>query len=73
MRGRLTKCLVPAAVLAAAVAGCGFEPLHGPAVNTALNGIDVTPIQGRAGELLYRALVDRLHPGGRAPRPTGST
>ena len=69
MHGRLTKRLVPAAVLAAAVAGCGFEPLHGPAVNAALHGIDITPIPGRAGELLHRALVDRLHPGGRAGTP----
>lgn len=69
MPGRPTRRLAAAAVLAAAVAGCGFEPLHGPAVNAALDGIDVSPIPGGAGEVLHRALVDRLHPGGRAAAP----
>ena len=50
-------------------AGFGFEPLHGPKVNDALAAVEVPPIQGRAGELLHRALVERFSAGQRAKAP----
>lgn len=53
------------AVLAVLVtSGCGLSPLYSGgsrgAVASALNGVDVAPIEGRAGYLMRGALVDRL-------------
>lgn len=63
--------MLAAALLAIFVAGCGFglEPLHGSKVNESIAGVEVPPIQGRAGELLHRALVDRLSSGRHAKAP----
>ena len=43
--------------------------MHGPKVDDALATIEVPPIRGRAGELLHRALVDRLPLGRRTKAP----
>lgn len=55
-------------VLAAALAGCGFEPLHrttarGSAVDS-LAAIRVEPISDRSGQVLRNYLLDRLSPRG---------
>lgn len=58
------------AILLAALAlpGCGLHPLYAGggsgAVATALNRVDVSPIQGKAGWLMANALRDRLGAGG---------
>lgn len=63
------KRLLP--LLALALPACGLQPLYagggaGP-VATALAGIEVAPIEGKAGWLVANALRDRLSTGG-APR-----
>lgn len=55
----------------AMLAGCGLHPLYeggsaGP-VATALNQVQVDPIEGKAGWLVANALKDRLQPSGEAP------
>jgi LPS-assembly lipoprotein len=50
--------------------GCGLQPLYsgggsGTVANT-LSGIDVAPIEGKAGWLMHAALADRLQPAGNA-------
>lgn len=51
-----------------ALPGCGLHPLYAGggsgAVATALNRVDVSPIQGKAGWLMANALRDRLGAGG---------
>lgn len=59
-------------VSAAALAGCGFEPLHrtterGSAVD-ALAAIRVEPIADRSGQVLRNYLLDRLSPRGTPAR-----
>lgn len=50
--------------LALATAGCGLHPLYGGgsggSVATTLAGVDVAPIEGKAGWLMGNALRDRL-------------
>ena len=47
-----------------ALTGCGLSPLYsggsGGVVASTLGGVDVAPIEGRAGYLMRGALVDRL-------------
>lgn len=60
-----------ALLLAFALPGCGLHPLYAGggsgAVATALNRVEVAPIEGKAGWLVANALRDRLAPGGGAP------
>ena len=55
--------------LALLLAGCAMQPMYagggGGAVVQGLAGVDVAPIEGKAGWLLRNALVDRLAGGGR--------
>ncbi|MFN3676836.1 MAG: LPS assembly lipoprotein LptE [Sphingomonas pseudosanguinis] len=57
--------LIAAALgLTLALSGCGLHPLYAGgsqgAVATALSGVEVAPIQGKAGWLMANALRDRL-------------
>ncbi|WP_174298562.1 LPS assembly lipoprotein LptE [Sphingomonas bacterium] len=61
---RTPALLFPLLVAAAALAGCGLHPLYagggsGP-VARSLAGIDVSPIEGKAGWLIGNALHDRF-------------
>jgi LPS-assembly lipoprotein len=53
-----------ALLLPFALAGCGLRPLYGDGgsgtVATTLSGIEVAPIEGKAGWLMSNALNDRL-------------
>ena len=53
-----------AILLALALPGCGLHPLYGGgasgAVATALDGVQVAPIEGKSGYLVSNALRDRL-------------
>jgi len=56
-----------------ALAACGLQPMYAGgakgAVAQGLAGVDVSPIEGKAGWLMRNALVDRLGEGkGSAPR-----
>ena len=67
----MTRALLLALALVA-TSGCALRPLYaggnrGPVAQT-LQGIEVTPIQGRAGWLVRTALQDRLGGGGGAAR-----
>lgn len=59
-------CLVPLMLLSA----CGLQPLYsggsGGVVASTLAGIEVAPIEGKAGWLMNGALRDRLQAGGAA-------
>ncbi|MES2290128.1 MAG: LPS assembly lipoprotein LptE [Pseudomonadota bacterium] len=59
---------LPVLALFAALAGCGLQPLYqgGSAgvVATTLSGVDVAPIEGKAGWLMSAALKDRLSAAG---------
>jgi len=59
-------CLIPLLLLA----GCGLQPLYSGggsgAVATTLAGVEVAPIEGKAGWLMHAALIDRLRSGGNA-------
>lgn len=63
------KGLLP--ILALALPGCGLQPLYAGggsgAVANALAGVEVAPVEGRAGWLVANALRDRLAASG-APR-----
>lgn len=64
---------VLALALVLLLAGCGLRPLYGGgasgAVAQTLKGVQVGPIEGRAGWLVRTALEDRLGaPGSEAPR-----
>jgi len=56
--------LLAALVMALLVSACGLQPMYAGgssgAVAQGLAGIDVPPIEGRAGWLVRNALVDRL-------------
>lgn len=56
--------LLLAIALPMALSGCGLQPLYAGggkgAVAQGLAGIDVSPIEGKAGWLVRNALVDRL-------------
>ena len=58
-----------AAFLPLALAACGLHPLYSGGTNSpvaaTLAGIEVAPIEGRAGWLLSNALKDRLEAAGR--------
>jgi LPS-assembly lipoprotein len=53
-------------VSAAALAGCGFEPMHAqrPGGAAALPAIRIEPIADRSGQILRNNLLDRLSPRG---------
>lgn len=54
-----------ACVLAAALAGCGFEPLHAQrGAVAALPPIQIVPIPERSGQILRNYLLDRMAPRG---------
>ncbi|AXJ96908.1 MULTISPECIES: LPS assembly lipoprotein LptE [unclassified Sphingomonas] len=58
------KRLIATALLIAPLAGCGLHPLYGGGagggVATTLSGVEVAPIEGKAGWLMGNALRDRL-------------
>ena len=62
------KPLLPLLLASLALTGCGLHPLYGGggsgAVASALDRVDVTPIQGKSGWLMANALRDRLGAGG---------
>jgi LPS-assembly lipoprotein len=53
-------------LFALALAGCGLQPMYaggaGGTVAQGLAGVDIPPIEGRAGWLVRNALIDRMHP-----------
>lgn len=57
-----------AALLALLLGACGLQPMYAGggsgAVAQGLAGIEVSPIEGKAGWLMRNALNDRLHAGG---------
>ncbi|MCC7276078.1 MAG: hypothetical protein IT561_25650 [Alphaproteobacteria bacterium] len=59
---------VAALLLAAALAGCGFEPLNAPrsgqAVPTALQAVQIANIPDRSGQFLRNYLRDEINPYG---------
>ena len=61
---RAPTLLTAALGLTLALSGCGLHPLYAGgsqgAVATALSGVEVAPIQGKAGWLMANALRDRL-------------
>lgn len=64
--------LLSLASLGAALAGCGFRPLHGTstrggAVSVDLSAIEVGLLQERTGQLLRLSLQEMLDPRGAAP------
>ncbi|MBI0475796.1 hypothetical protein D9601_10575 [Sphingomonas sp. MA1305] len=60
----MTKRFLAAALLLVPLTGCGLHPLYaggaGGGVAQALSGVEVAPIQGKAGWLMGNALRDRL-------------
>jgi LPS-assembly lipoprotein len=67
---------VMAALVAAALAGCGFSPLYGersisaaPSVNDALTQVLIRPLLDRRGQKLRQVLREQLQPRGMAERP----
>ena len=61
-----------AALVALALAGCGFQPLYGPrqaALRPELSAIRIAPIRDRIGQQLRNLLAARLAPRGEAARP----
>jgi LPS-assembly lipoprotein len=63
---------IAAAILSAAVAGCGFQPLHsrlGGAEAARLAGIRILPISNRDGQILSNFLRDKLTPLGPPRKP----
>jgi LPS-assembly lipoprotein len=60
---------------ALALAGCGFQPIHGQnsaASGEALAGIDIELIADRTGQMLRNELIQQMHPrGGRTPARYG--
>jgi len=61
----LAGSLLPLSIM---LAGCGLQPMYAGGgsgvVAQGLAGIEVPPIEGKAGWLMHNALVDRLHAGG---------
>jgi LPS-assembly lipoprotein len=72
---RRTFIGLAAAAPAAALAGCGFEPLYGDrgvaggGIEEELALIKVSPLPERRGQALYNALLDRLNPHGEPKSP----
>jgi LPS-assembly lipoprotein len=64
------KAFLAALAPLAMLAGCGLQPMYAGGgsgkVATALAGVDVTSIEGKAGWLVRAALVDRLGAGAQA-------
>ncbi|AKH43166.1 LPS-assembly lipoprotein [Altererythrobacter atlanticus] len=62
------KRLLPLALIASSLAGCGLQPMYAGGGNGAvaqgLAAVEVSPIEGRAGWLVRNALRDRLGQGG---------
>jgi LPS-assembly lipoprotein len=71
-RGILQSLLLTGAVLAAPLAGCGFQPMYGKAntsaagtsVDKQMASIRIEPIGDRVGQQLHNALRDQLNPMG---------
>ncbi len=61
---RRLGALVALAMAWAGLAGCGFEPLYGPAQEERLAGIAIERIPERDGQILRNALLERLSPAG---------
>jgi LPS-assembly lipoprotein len=65
--------LAAVALLAAALAGCGLQPMYAGGGNggvaQGLAAVDVAPIEGQAGWLVRNALRDRLAQSGNAAQP----
>ena len=63
-----------ALVLLLALTGCGLRPLYGGGANNVvartLGGVEVAPIEGKAGWLMSGALTDRLAARGSGAAPT---
>ena len=62
------------AVLASAVAACGFQPLYGTKATrdqavAELSSVAVEPIPDRIGQMVRNNLIDRMHTRGRAWQP----
>lgn len=61
---RPVQKLLPLLLIALAVSGCGLRPLYGGGssgvVGQTLGGIEVAPIEGRAGWLVSNAIRDRV-------------
>jgi LPS-assembly lipoprotein len=72
---RRTFIGLAAAAPAAALTGCGFEPLYGDrgvagaGIDEELAQIKVSPLPERRGQMLYNALLDRLNPRGEPKSP----
>jgi LPS-assembly lipoprotein len=60
----MTQRILAAVLLLTSLSGCGLHPLYaggsGGGVAAALSGVEVAPIQGKAGWLMSNALRDRL-------------
>jgi len=61
--------------LAAATAGCGFQPLYGQrdnetSVSTDLAAVRVDPLRDRVGQQMHNFLRDRLNPDGQPVAPS---
>jgi LPS-assembly lipoprotein len=69
-RLRSTRTVWGTILLPLALAACGLQPLYGGggagAVATTLAGVEVAPIEGKAGWLMTNALGDRLRSEGAA-------
>ncbi len=57
---------LPILALALALGGCGFHPLYSQAhentqIRQQLSGVHVSPIDERNGQILYNALMERMH------------
>ncbi|MBY8824892.1 LPS assembly lipoprotein LptE [Sphingomonas colocasiae] len=63
-RARASLLIGPLLLASLTLAGCGLRPLYSSgsrgAVAQALGGVEVAPIEGKAGWLVRNALVDRL-------------
>ncbi len=72
----LRRRLLVAAGTAAALAGCGFQPLYGEVseggrvVADDLAAVRVAVVADRPGQQLRNLLLERLNPGGRPAEPT---
>ncbi len=61
-------------ILAAGLAGCGFQPLYadrsgGNSVSSAVASVRIAPIPDRIGQILRNELIDRLNPAGEPADP----
>jgi len=72
-RTRGLVLLAASAVLAAFLAGCGFEPLYGRGaggdVEAQLSAVKIQTIPGRVGQQVHNYLLDRINRKGRPEDP----